>query len=52
MELHYAPKLVGRGGPNIGDIGVRSMSGALEWHISESVRSGDDLLVTLERGEG
>ena len=52
IELHYAPKLVGRGGPDIGDIGVSSMTDARAWHISETDRSGDDLMVTLERGEG
>lgn len=49
LELHYAPKLAGKGGPDIGDLGVRSMSGAHLWRIRETARSGDDLLVTLAR---
>ena len=53
LELHLAPKLVGRGGPDIGDLGVGSMPDARAWRISETARSGDDLLVTLaRRGEG
>ena len=52
LELNYAPKLVGRGGPEIGDVRVASMTDACAWRISETQRSGDDLIVTLERGEG
>jgi diaminohydroxyphosphoribosylaminopyrimidine deaminase / 5-amino-6-(5-phosphoribosylamino)uracil reductase len=51
LELHYAPKLAGIGGPDIGDLGVRSMSDAKGWSITETTRRGRDLLVTLERGE-
>jgi diaminohydroxyphosphoribosylaminopyrimidine deaminase/5-amino-6-(5-phosphoribosylamino)uracil reductase len=49
LELHYAPKLVGGGGPDIGDLGVRSMSDAQLWQIRETERVGGDLLVTLAR---
>ena len=50
LELHYAPKLVGDGGPAIGDLGVRTMSDAHTWRVVETVTSGPDFLVTLERG--
>jgi diaminohydroxyphosphoribosylaminopyrimidine deaminase / 5-amino-6-(5-phosphoribosylamino)uracil reductase len=49
LELHYAPKLVGRGGPDIGDIGVTAMTDAQEWATTDVIRSDDDVLLVLER---
>ena len=48
LELHYGPVLTG-GGPSLADLGVTSMSGALRFEIEDTVRAGDDLIVTLAR---
>ena len=49
LEIHYGPKLIGRGGVHIGDLGIRSMAGASEWTLRATRVVDDDLLVTLER---
>jgi diaminohydroxyphosphoribosylaminopyrimidine deaminase / 5-amino-6-(5-phosphoribosylamino)uracil reductase len=51
LQLHYGPMMTGSGGPSIGDLGVASMPDALSWVVTDSTRVGDDLLVTLERGD-
>jgi diaminohydroxyphosphoribosylaminopyrimidine deaminase/5-amino-6-(5-phosphoribosylamino)uracil reductase len=51
LELHFAPKFGGDGGPRIGDLGAASLLSAEGWLITETARCGEDLLVSLERGE-
>ena len=51
LELHFAPKFGGDGGPRIGDLGAASLLNAKGWHITQTARCGEDLLVSLERGE-
>lgn len=48
LELHYGPVLTG-GGPSLADLGVSSMSEALRFEIEDTMRAGDDLIVTLAR---
>jgi len=49
LELHYGPKMIGAGGPAIGDLGLGSMSEAVEWDLRGVSRVGDDVHMTLER---
>jgi diaminohydroxyphosphoribosylaminopyrimidine deaminase / 5-amino-6-(5-phosphoribosylamino)uracil reductase len=49
LEIHYGPKLVGRGGLQLGDLGIRGMSEALQWRPRSTVLVDDDVLVTFER---
>jgi diaminohydroxyphosphoribosylaminopyrimidine deaminase/5-amino-6-(5-phosphoribosylamino)uracil reductase len=51
LELHYAPKLTGRGGPDIGDIGVATMAGAGVWRIAAIKRAGEDVVIELDKGD-
>jgi diaminohydroxyphosphoribosylaminopyrimidine deaminase/5-amino-6-(5-phosphoribosylamino)uracil reductase len=48
LELHYGAKMVGDGGPSIGDLGVTTMGGARRWTIASVSRVDQDLLVSLE----
>lgn len=50
LQLHYGAKFVGRGGLQLGDLGVGSMHEALMWTPYGSEIAGGDVLVTLERG--
>jgi diaminohydroxyphosphoribosylaminopyrimidine deaminase/5-amino-6-(5-phosphoribosylamino)uracil reductase len=52
LQLHYGPKLVGREGVKIGDLGVESMGDALEWRLEDSEVVDGDILVSLERKGG
>jgi diaminohydroxyphosphoribosylaminopyrimidine deaminase / 5-amino-6-(5-phosphoribosylamino)uracil reductase len=52
IELHYAPKMVGDGGPAIGDLGIATMVDAVDWRVTGVVRSGPDVLVDLVRARG
>lgn len=49
LEAHLAPVLLGSGGPQLGDLGIRSIDHAPRWDLIASRRAGDDTLVTLER---
>lgn len=52
LELHHGSVMVGRGGPDIGDLGVVSMRDAHEWQLLDVERSGDDVLTIYERRRG
>jgi diaminohydroxyphosphoribosylaminopyrimidine deaminase / 5-amino-6-(5-phosphoribosylamino)uracil reductase len=52
LEIHYGPKLIGRDGVRIGDLGVQSMGDARAWRTISVEQVGGDVIVTLERGEG
>ena len=49
LELHYGPTMLGRGGPDIGDIGVLAMSDAPRYTTVDVRRMGDDIAVVLMR---
>ncbi|HVM36195.1 MAG TPA: bifunctional diaminohydroxyphosphoribosylaminopyrimidine deaminase/5-amino-6-(5-phosphoribosylamino)uracil reductase RibD [Actinomycetota bacterium] len=49
LEIHYGPVVAGRGGPDIGDLGVTSMTDAHRWSTVGVERSGPDAIVLLER---
>ncbi|MEA2460963.1 MAG: diaminohydroxyphosphoribosylaminopyrimidine deaminase [Actinomycetota bacterium] len=50
LEIYHAPLLLGGGGPQLGSLGVHSMSEAERWEVTSVERVGEDLLTTLVRG--
>jgi diaminohydroxyphosphoribosylaminopyrimidine deaminase/5-amino-6-(5-phosphoribosylamino)uracil reductase len=48
LELHYGARMVGDGGPSIGDLGVTNMAGARRWTIASLSRVDSDVLVSLQ----
>jgi diaminohydroxyphosphoribosylaminopyrimidine deaminase/5-amino-6-(5-phosphoribosylamino)uracil reductase len=51
MELHYGTVLLGRGGPEIGNLGVDGIASAPRWQIVEVESLADAVIVVVERGE-
>lgn len=51
LEIHYGPVVVGRGGPDVGDLDVIAMKDAVRFRTVDVDRSGDDVVVTLMREE-
>jgi riboflavin biosynthesis pyrimidine reductase len=49
LELHYGQRLVGRGGLQLGDLGVKTMDDALRWTPYAAEIVGGDVVVTTER---
>jgi diaminohydroxyphosphoribosylaminopyrimidine deaminase / 5-amino-6-(5-phosphoribosylamino)uracil reductase len=49
IEIHYGPRIVGRGGPDLDDVGVRSLRDARAWNLIELQRSDGDITATFER---
>jgi diaminohydroxyphosphoribosylaminopyrimidine deaminase / 5-amino-6-(5-phosphoribosylamino)uracil reductase len=48
LELHYGPIIVGPGGPELGDVGVRSLDETRRWRVVDVEVTEGDVLVTLE----
>lgn len=44
LELHMGPKMVGAGGPSLGDLGVDTMAAAIGFRLVEAHVSGDDVV--------
>ena len=51
LEIHRGPVLLGRGGAELGDLGVSAMSDAPRWRLQEVARDGDDVLTVYSRSE-
>jgi diaminohydroxyphosphoribosylaminopyrimidine deaminase / 5-amino-6-(5-phosphoribosylamino)uracil reductase len=51
MELNYGAVLLGRGGPEIGDLGVGGIASAPRWQPVEVESLDDGVIVVVERGE-
>lgn len=49
LDLHTGPKMVGAGGPSLGDLGVPTVSAAIGFKLVEAHVSGDDVLATYAR---
>ncbi len=49
LELHHGPLVVGRGGPDIGDLGIASMDGARAWDLVSVQAVGDDVISIYDR---
>ena len=50
LEIHHGPMVLGRGGPEIGDLGVLSMSDAPRWKTMSAEQLGDDVVIVWEKG--
>jgi diaminohydroxyphosphoribosylaminopyrimidine deaminase/5-amino-6-(5-phosphoribosylamino)uracil reductase len=50
LELYHGPVVLGSGGPQVGDIGVRSMPEATRWRCVDVRRLGDDVLAVYVPG--
>jgi diaminohydroxyphosphoribosylaminopyrimidine deaminase/5-amino-6-(5-phosphoribosylamino)uracil reductase len=51
LELYHGPLVLGSGGPQLGDVGVRSMPEAPRWRCVDVRRFGDDVLSVYIRGD-
>jgi diaminohydroxyphosphoribosylaminopyrimidine deaminase / 5-amino-6-(5-phosphoribosylamino)uracil reductase len=49
IEANYGPVLLGRGGPEVGSLGITSMSDAIRWKTTDVTRMGDDVVVVMEK---
>ena len=49
IEANYGPVLLGRGGPEIGSLGITSMGDAHRWKTTDVTRMGDDVVVIMEK---
>ncbi|HYI44904.1 MAG TPA: bifunctional diaminohydroxyphosphoribosylaminopyrimidine deaminase/5-amino-6-(5-phosphoribosylamino)uracil reductase RibD [Actinomycetota bacterium] len=49
LELHHGPLTIGRGGPDIGDLGFNSMTDAQVWSLAHVDRLGDDVISVYDR---
>lgn len=49
LEIHHGPVLLGRGGPDIGDLGVVSMDDASRWNTTKVEQVGDDVVIVWEK---
>ena len=49
LEVHTGPKMVGPGGPAIGDLGIGNMADAVGFQLKDSHVSGDDLIAVYAR---
>lgn len=50
LEINYGPVLLGGDAIGLADLGVETMAEATRWHLVNSARMGDDVLVVYERG--
>ena len=49
LELHTGPVIVGRGGPDIGDLGIANMGDATRWALVSADRMGQDVVTVYDR---
>ena len=49
LELHHGPILVGSGGPELGDLGSRSMQDALSWTLVSVQQMDQDVITIYDR---
>ena len=49
LEVYRGPVIVGRGGAEIGDLGIASMGDATRWQLAESAVLDDDLVAIYEK---
>jgi diaminohydroxyphosphoribosylaminopyrimidine deaminase/5-amino-6-(5-phosphoribosylamino)uracil reductase len=52
LDLHMGAVLLGRGGPDLGDLGVPTIAEAGRWRLLGSESAGDDVLLSYERDAG
>jgi len=49
LDIHHGPVMLGRGGPEIGDIAVVTMDDARSWRLLSTDSVDDDVLMSYER---
>ena len=49
LDIHHGPVVLGRGGPEIGDIAVVTMDDAKSWRLLSTDAVDDDVLMSYER---
>ncbi|CAN5696721.1 bifunctional diaminohydroxyphosphoribosylaminopyrimidine deaminase/5-amino-6-(5-phosphoribosylamino)uracil reductase RibD [soil metagenome] len=49
LDIHHGPVLLGRGGPEIGELGVAAMDDAPRWLLLSADAVDDDVLMSYER---
>lgn len=49
LEIHHGPVVLGRGGPEIGDLGVVAVDDAVRWKTTRVDQVGDDVVIVWER---
>ena len=49
LEIYHGPLVLGRGGPEIGDLGVDAIDDAARWTTRKVEQMGDDVLIVWER---
>ena len=49
LELHLGAVLLGRGGPDLGELGVSTIAEAGRWRLLTAESAGDDALLSYER---
>jgi diaminohydroxyphosphoribosylaminopyrimidine deaminase / 5-amino-6-(5-phosphoribosylamino)uracil reductase len=49
LDIHHGPVVLGRGGPEIGELGVNAMDDARSWRLLGSESVDDDVLMSYER---
>jgi len=49
LDIHHGPVVLGRGGPEVGDVGVATMDDARQWRLLSTDSVDDDVLLSYER---
>jgi diaminohydroxyphosphoribosylaminopyrimidine deaminase / 5-amino-6-(5-phosphoribosylamino)uracil reductase len=49
LDIHHGPVVLGRGGPEIGELGVTTMDDARSWRLLSTESIDDDVLMSYER---
>jgi diaminohydroxyphosphoribosylaminopyrimidine deaminase/5-amino-6-(5-phosphoribosylamino)uracil reductase len=49
LDIHHGPVVLGRGGPDIGEVGVATMDDARPWRLLSTESIDDDVLLSYER---
>ena len=52
LDLHMGAVLLGRGGPDLGELGVSTIADAGRWRLLKAESAGDDALLSYERALG
>ena len=49
LDIHHGPVVLGRGGPEVGEVGVATMNDARRWRLLSTDSVDDDVLLSYER---
>jgi riboflavin-specific deaminase-like protein len=51
LRIFISPKVLGKGIPAIGDLGIKSLSKSIALHVDECEMTGDDVVIKLRNNE-